>query len=397
MSRPRWCPSVPRAASLCPAVAAAGALALLAGCGSESSETSSASTPAGAPAAAPASGVDAVKTEVAALLKPTNRFVAPGPAVDASSLKGKTVWFIPLAATIPTFGVEGKGIDDAAKALGITIKVCDGNFTPAAASACISQAARAGADGMIVDAIAPAGVGPALKLAKSKKLPTVLVYGVEGEKGPLQQYVSVDDKLAHTLAAKWIIADSGGKADILASVVEGDPSAEQAARDGGLAELDSKCPDCKVDTFTSTPTTVDGIPATTSTALLKNPQVQYGFPEFNFLFPGFQRGAQQAGKASKLKLVSSSQDLASMKRVKSGVQAADAGTNRNYAGWTAMDAYVRMALGKPAQTKQFVPGRIFDKTNIDSVPVTEAGSKSGEWFGPTDAYTQGFETLWGLG
>lgn len=371
---------------------------LAAGCGSSddssdggSAKTASATTTTASAGSSPTAAVEAL---VAKYRKPSNAFVAPGPAVDASSLKGKTVWFIPLGAVIPALGVEAKGIEEAAHGLGITVKTCDGKLQPAAASSCISQATKSGADGILIDSVTPQTVTTALRAAEAKKIPVVQMFGVQGTNGPYTQFVSLEDRQSHAIAADWIIADSKGKANVVTSTSVGDLAAENTVKNGGGAEFASKCPDCVVTNVNITPTTVESLTAATSTALLKNPKVNYGLPEFDFLVPLFQRGVQQAGRTAKMKVVSTNGVLSSMQLVKSGKQAADGAGNRNYGGWEAMDAYVRLALGKPAPTKQFIPPRVFDSTNIGTVPLTEAASKSGEWFGDV-GYKQDFLKLWG--
>jgi ribose transport system substrate-binding protein len=372
-------------------LAAAG---LAAGCGSSSSSTSSvaAAKASTSGAASPTSAVDKL---VADHMKPNNAFRAPGPAVDAKSLKGKTIWFIPLGAVIPVLGVEAKGIQEAAEGLGVTVKTCDGKLQPAAAASCIKQATDSGADGILIDSVTPQTVAPALKAAAAKKVPVVQMFGLKGDASTYTQYVSLQDVTAHALAADWIIADSKGKANVLATKVVGDAAATNTYVSGGAKQFQQSCPDCKIAEVTSTPTTVPAITASTSSAFLKHPNITYGFPQFDFLAPLFARGAQQAGKTQKIKLVSTNAALSSMKLVKSGQQAADAATNRNYGGWLAVDAWIRMALGKAPQTGDFMPSRIFDKTNIGSVTLTEAASKSGEWFGDT-AYKQQFLKSWGV-
>jgi ribose transport system substrate-binding protein len=379
------------------ASAAVAAAALTAGCGSSdnssdgAAKASSASTSTASAGSSPTAAVEAL---VAKYRKPSNAFVAPGPAVDASSLKGKTVWFIPLGAVIPALGVEAKGIQEAAAGLGITVKTCDGKLQPAAASSCISQATKSGADGILIDSVTPQTVTTALRAAEAKKIPVVQIFGVQGQNTAYTQYVSLEDRQSHAIAADWIIADSKGKANVVTSTSVGDLSAENDVKAGGGAEFASKCPDCDVTNVNITPTTVESLTAATSTALLKNPKIDYGLPEFDFLVPLFQRGVQQAGRTAKMKVVSTNGVLSSMQLVKSGKQAADGAGNRNYGGWQAMDAYVRLALGKPAPTKQFIPPRVFDATNIGTVSLTEAASKSGEWFGDL-GYKQDFLKLWG--
>lgn len=378
------------------ATGAVATAALAAGCGgSDGSSSAAPAAKAGTATASADSPVAAVEALVAKYRKPSNAFVAPGPAVDASSLKGKTVWFIPLGAVIPALGVEAKGIQEAAAGLGITVKTCDGKLQPAAASSCISQATKSGADGILIDSVTPQTVTNALRAAEAKKIPVVQMFGVQGQNTAYTQYVSLEDRQSHAIAADWIIADSKGKANVVTSTSVGDLAAENTVKNGGGAEFASKCPDCKVTNVNITPTTVESLTAATSTALLKNPKIDYGLPEFDFLVPLFQRGVQQAGRTAKMKVVSTNGVLSSMQLVKSGKQAADGAGNRNYGGWQAMDAYVRLALHKPAPTKQFIPPRVFDATNIGSVNLTVAASKSGEWFGDL-GYKKDFLKLWGV-
>lgn len=381
------------------ATAAVATAALAAGCGSSDDNSSAAapapaSTAAATTTAAAASPVAAVEALVAKYRQPSNAFVAPGPAVDASSLKGKTVWFIPLGAVIPALGVEAKGIQEAADGLGVTVKTCDGKLQPAAASACISQATKSGADGILIDSVTPQTVTTALRAAAAAKIPVVQMFGVAGTNDATTQFVSLEDRQSHAIAADWIIADSKGKANVVTSTSVGDLAAESTVKNGGGAEFASKCPDCTVTNVNITPTTVESLTAATSTALLKGPKIDYGLPEFDFLVPLFQRGVQQAGRTSKMKVVSTNGVLSSMQLVKSGKQAADGAGNRNYGGWQAMDAWIRLALGKPGPTKQSIPPRVFDATNIGTVKLTESASKSGEWFGDL-AYKQDFLKLWG--
>ena len=115
-----------------------------------------------------ADGLAAAKGDVAAHRKKSGAFVPPGPAIDATSLKGKSVWYIPVGAAVPVFQVEAHGIKQALAKLGMTYKTCDGKFLPAAAAACITQAVNAGAAGIIPDSVDPATVGTALAAAKEQ-------------------------------------------------------------------------------------------------------------------------------------------------------------------------------------------------------------------------------------
>lgn len=381
-------------------VASVAVIALAAGCGSNDGKTASVASSGGTSAAstqASPAGTDlsAIQAIVDKARQPSNTFVAPGPPVNAKSVRGKTIWFIPLAATVPAFAQEQRGLADAAKALGVTLKVCDAKFTPAGASACMNQAANSGASGIFVDAVAPNLTAPALRAVAVKKVPVVEIYAkrvVPATK--LLQYVDMRDIDTHRVVASWIIAHSKGKATILTSSVAGDPAATHGAVSGGFAEIKQKCPDCKMYNITSTPTTVDGLTASASSAALRHTDITYGFPQYDFLFPPFVRGLQQSAKARGITLVSSDFDVAALKRVKGGQEAATAAQNRNYGGWLAMDQWLRMVLGKAPAKDVPLPVRLFDKQNIASAELTDTALLTGSLYGPT-TYTQSFLKLWG--
>src|SRR3954454_4366220 len=257
------------------AALALAATGLLAGCGDD------ASSPANTSTAARSSDGPAVAKLVEQRKQPSNQFKAPGPPVDASSLKGKTIWFVPLGAVIPVLGVEAQGIEEAAEGLGVTVKTCDGKLQPAAAASCIKQASDSGADGILVDSVTPETVAPALKAAEAKGIPVVQIFGRKGQDSEHTRYVSLQDVTAHSLAADWIIADSGGKANVLASKVLGDAAATNTFVNGGGKRFEQAGPGCEVATVTTTPTTAESLTASTSSALLKTANVTYGFPQFD--------------------------------------------------------------------------------------------------------------------
>jgi ribose transport system substrate-binding protein len=366
---------------------------------SAGASTSASTTEAPAPAAsstasADAGGVEAAQAAVEQGRQEVTGFTAPGPALDATSLSGGSIWYIPVSASIPALQIEAAGIKEGAEAAGLKYETCDGKFVPASASACIKQAVNAGATGIITDSVDPATVGPALASAKAKQIP-VIAANAQGTASEDLQFVSMGDVESQPLAMNWIIADSQGDANILAVTISGDGNTVKAA-DVGLDELKKNCPECQYDEVALPVSQIPKIPENTSSALLKNPDVNYGFPEFDFLAPQFQRGMQQAGRTNKLKMVSTNAVLSQMQQIKSGKQVADIGANRNYIGWTAMDRLLRMKLDLEPPTEAPAPVRVFDETNIDSIDLSEGAAADGSWWGPT-TYKDEFKKLWGLG
>jgi ribose transport system substrate-binding protein len=336
----------------------------------------------------------AIKAKVQALLGPANKFVAPGPALQAGSLAGKSVWFVPVSSEIPVLAVEFQALQDAAKTVGISLHVCDGKLTPAIEAACINSAVSAGAAGIISDGVGVPAVQTAVSNATAHGV-QILAMGEVGTDSKNLRYFDLGDTASQAAAADWIMADSGGKANVLVTVDTDDAGASHDVDAGSKPEFSTHCPGCTVTTAGYTTGTASSLNTLISSALLRDRQADYALANFDFLIPLMRNGAQTAGLASQLKFVGIEAALSSMQLVKSGEQAADAAANRNYGGWAAMDAMLRMLLGKPAPTTNFLPVRIFDATNIDTIgPLTNAAASSGSWFGSTD-YPRKFAQLWG--
>jgi ribose transport system substrate-binding protein len=368
-----------------------------AACGSDSDSSSGSSSAATTPAANASSedsGLAAAKAAVEKGRQEVTGFTAPGPTLDASKLKGGSLWYIPVSASIPVLHVEAKGIQESAAALGMKFETCDGKFVPASASACIKQAVNAGATGIITDSVDPTTVGPALAAAKAKKIPVVAANS-QGTPSADIQFQSMGDIESQPLAMNWIVADSGGKANVLAVTISGDANTAKSA-DLGEQQLEKSCPACDYDEVALPVAQIPKIPENTSSALLKNQKATYGFPEFDFLAPLFARGVKQAGRVSKIKMISTNAVLSQMQLVKSGTgQVADIGANRNYIGWTAVDRLLRMKLGLEPPTDAPAPVRVFDSTNVDSLQMTQSAATDGSWWGPT-TYKDEFKKLWGI-
>ncbi len=342
-----------------------------------------------------ASTVADVKASVAKYLEPSNTFVAPGAALDKGKLPTSgSFWYVSLSQEIPVLSIEQDALKQAAAVLGMTVNICDSKFQPAVASSCVNSAIDAGAKGIFTDSIATESIGTAVTNAAKAGIPIVALSAI-GSNTKAVTYHSNGDQLSHAVAAQWIVADSNAKAQVLQTKVQDDPGAIDDI-DSGSAPVFAKCAACKVTHVSYTAQTVPSVPSVVSTGLLRNPDVNYGFPQFDFLVPLYKAGVQTAGYTNKLKVVSTNAVLSDMQLIKSGGQAADAGSNRNYSGWNAMDTMLRMLQGLPVSDKSTVPVRVFDKTNIDSVKLTKEAAESGEWFGPLD-YQKDFAKLWGLG
>lgn len=372
---------------------------LAAACGSSS--PSSTGSPSGASSAA---GLSRAKAVVDQLRQPTTNFPAPGPPINASSLKGKSVWYVPISLSVPVFAIGNNALQAALGKVGITEHSCSGEANPSATAACVNQAVARNAGAIITDAVPVALAANAFANAQSHHIPVLVADQLPppaGAPGAVHGYGN--DQLAYSpqqaaalveAEAYWTIADSGGKANVLFEPYTDSPSTLSYAI-STQAVFKRDCPGCAVTIQKIGLANASLVPSQTSAALLSHPGTQYVLPEFDALLQANEAGIQQAGFAGKVKVVTSAGDLPALQAIKSGRIAVDAGENFPYEGWDNADEVMRMMLGKPIVMEK-PPLRLFDSTNVSSLRLTPADQASGSWYG-SQGYMTMFEHLWGVG
>jgi ribose transport system substrate-binding protein len=379
------------------AVIAIGAL-LAAACGNSSKTASVASS------ATSSAGVARAKAVVAKLSQPTQSFRAPGPPINAKSLSGKSVWYIPISLSVPDFSIGNASLTTALSKVGIAEHSCSGEANPSATSACINEAVARNAGAIVTDAIPVALAANAFASAESHHIPVLVVDQLPpgaGTPGAVRGYGN--DKLAYSplqaaslvsAEADWTIADSNGKANVLLEPYTDSPSTlSYDLTTEGVFKQD--CPACQLSVQKIGLADASLAPSQTSSALLSHQGVQYVLPEYDALDQGVLAGVQQSGFAQKVKVATSGGDLPALEAIRAGHLSLDVGESFPYEGWANADEAMRMMLGKPIVTEK-PPLRMFTRANVGSVSLTPAAQASGSWYG-SDAYTTMFEHLWGVG
>ena len=384
--------------------AAITAAAVLAACSSSSSSSSSSSAPASSSATASSTasaaggtsaGLAKAQQMVTQLEATTTNYPVPTASIPGvSSLKGKTVYYIPLVQFIPGFVVTAATMKTALAKVGMNLQICNGNGQPSAVAACVQQATGAGAAGIITDAIPYGMAQNALDAAKAKGIPIIITdqYPPSGnENTDAVTYVpGVVDQPSQV--AWWIIANSQGKANAILAQ-ESDSPSSIAYVQNSLAIYKQNCPGCTVTVKSITATTNSQLASDTSANLLSNPNATYYYTEFEDSLDPTVQGIQQSSKTNiSLSVAGGSVDGLGRLKSNSMVKAVVA-VDQAYAGWALTDEILRMAT-KTAPADEPFPSRLFTAQNIGSIQVTTADQASGVWFGDT-SYQSAFEKLWG--
>src|SRR5215510_12012962 len=196
-----------------------------------------------ASAAVPADVANRIKT-----YKAIPKFVQPGPPIDASKAKGKTIFIIPESSSIPFINTIDDSIVRVAKMLGIKTTIYTNQAQPSQWAAGMNQAVAQKPDLiMLQGAPDPRVLQPQLIAAKKAGIPVLVTHFFE-ESDPMPPNVTalvrVQFNQAARLEADWTSVDSGGKANAVVVTSKEVPIAKGML--DAMKQEFSKCSGCKV-------------------------------------------------------------------------------------------------------------------------------------------------------
>jgi ribose transport system substrate-binding protein len=378
----------------CLAVAAIGTAA----CGGTSSSSSSDPSSSSASASSSTSGVSsAISAELTKYSAPATTYPAVAPVSGVSALKGKTVWWVPIGASIPTLAAVGNAMQSALAHEGIKLQTCDGKLLPTTIASCLSEAASQGASGVVTGFVDYQLVPTAFNNLVAHHIP-VLVAGEspDGGKTSTAQLgfypTRPADDLMQKLDLESVIANSGGKAHILYVGVTDSPETKQEAAYAKTFTAQG-CPGCSFTEIDYNTAAINKLSSAVSAALVSNPNTNYVVCEVDACSPLAVAGIETAGYKTKVKLASSNGNLDSLQRIKAGnVQFTDTGVSATYFGWQFADGIIRMLTGTPPVPTLTVE-RVFTKDNVSGLSLTPAAYATMAWYG-SNAFEQKFLAAW---
>ncbi|PRZ44000.1 monosaccharide ABC transporter substrate-binding protein (CUT2 family) [Antricoccus suffuscus] len=319
-----------------------------------------------------------------------------------ASLKGKSIWYVPLGGSLPIFQGFGVGVKQAAEAAGMTVHVCDGQLVPTTEASCLNQAATQGASAVIGGYIDYVDVPTAYDSLITHQIPALIAgEPPSGGKTSSAQIAFYDATKASTqaseLAINSVIADSAGNAHILYMGIT-DTKSTAATANAAKSFTAKSCPGCTFDLVMYNTANLNKVASLASAALISHPNTNYVVVEVDSGEPAVIQGIQSAGFANKVKLTAISGTLPTLQKIASGqppVQLSDVGSSPVYTGWQWVDAVIRMMKG---QTPDFTPPvtRLFTKDNVAGLTLTPDAYASNAWYGP-DTFQSTFKKAWGVG
>ncbi|WP_017522490.1 substrate-binding domain-containing protein [Pusillimonas noertemannii] len=329
-------------------------------------------------------------------------FTPPGPPLDASKLKGKTISIQMIDGRIGAIKDVADAVQEAAAQAGLKTTVFDAKSSPVRMQQGFQEAINAGADAIVNDGDVVQIIANQIKAAKDKGIPTVEainsppVVGVPGQGSDPNTFgnVAPDAFLAGQLSAAAAVVNTEGKAQVVimnTSEVSASPTIVK-----GMKDVLERCPDCSIVQITDTPleqwsTALTGLAATT---VRSKPQVNYLLPIYSDMGIFAAAGIQQAGATGRVHIASFNGTPAAQALVKKGdIYAVNTAEDHEFIGWAVVDQAMRGMLGmEPAHP--IAPIRYVGTKDLKDIDTSSSKALSLALFG--DDYKEGFLKLWGL-
>lgn len=381
------------------------------GCGSGStdkSDSTSTSTSTASASTTTSSGGDtsgAVVPGVPTLAELAKGFETVPPATSPPGAKGKTVWWVECGAAAAACSVPAQAAQQAAKTLGINLKVIDGKLNVEGGYLnAIRTALAAKADAIVLYGMGCPQVIPGLKEAKKQGVPVLGVETPDCDLPPSttgQKLLTADLNYSPSIpsteaffkqwgktGADYIINLTNGKAKLIYN--QGTDSVFPLV-DEGFREEFAKCKTCEiVDTITYV--AADQVPNGPWTqkfraSLVKHPEANSTFtaPDFHMVALGGLQAVKQTNP--KMIVVAGAGSAAGLDAVRNGQIAADPGvTDPEWTGYAGVDAVNRLLNGAPQVTE-----------GVGQVTVTKDHNlppKGGEFYESPVPWKAAYEKAW---
>jgi ribose transport system substrate-binding protein len=390
-----------RAATRALATAAAVALVVSACSSSTATPTAApATTVIGtqAPASAAGTGADLayVQAQIAKYSAiPT--FVAPGAAIDISTLKGKTIFNVPQTSSIPFLETTIQSMGTIVKSIGLNWVDYPTTGQPSQWVQGISQAINTKADAIALNVVDPRLVGPQIDQAKAAGIPSVSLqfYDVsQVSQAPANVAAVRADNFgpAARLEADWTISDTNGNADVLV-VGNNEVLSSVAMIDAIKDEFATRCPACKV-TYLNVPATdwATKVQPDVASALVQDPNINYIIPIYDALTQFVAPAITAGGMEGKVHLSTFNGTPFALDMIRTGdIVTMDIGEDLDWLAYANIDELSRAMLGQPGLASENNALRVFTKAN-----VSEAGNPATFNLGFGNSYVTGYKQLWGV-
>ena len=322
-----------------------------------------------------------------------------GPQSTPTPPKDVKLALVACAGTIAGCVAPLDGAVAAAKDLGWTSTMYDGQGDPVAQNKVVTQAINAGATAILLGGIDPAQIGSALELAASKKIPVgSITQGIAPGNG-IAFDVGGDYVQSGVIMGSWIVADSKGAAVVLPT--NDKEFASTVTIVNSAIDTVKKCQGCALkDTLFFTGSQIgNGLGQQIASALQREPDVNYVIGAFDPAVSDMVPAINNVGIGDRIKIISNVGLTQNLQFIKDGnIQAADVVYDNTYEGYAAVDQLIRVLTGAELyKTPGVTDPRFAYNQNVPQHLVTKenVGDPTVLWTAKNDAVKH-YRELWGV-
>ncbi len=330
----------------------------------------------------------------AAMSEPS--FTPPGPSVDATSLKGKLIFTIPVSTAIPFCSVVDQQMATFAERLGLQFQSWQSNAQLAQwAQGFTSAQERKASLVNVACGLDPATVAPQIQQTLAAQIPVVAGHTYapgQPQLAGLSGIVYGAYIPAAKLEADWIIRQTDGAADVL--VITSPAAANSPFIQKALeAEFAQYCPACKARYVGVNPADwPTKIGPQVQSAILADPSLNYVLPIYDGMVQFVVPSIVATGATDRVKVTSFNATPAVLDMIRTGnVVTFDIGEDTTWLAGAIIDQDLRVLLHKPLIENYAAGLRAFTKENVAAAGVP---AKFATGYGESAA--NGYAALWGL-
>ncbi|MDE0193971.1 MAG: substrate-binding domain-containing protein, partial [bacterium] len=323
--------------------------------------------------------------------------VGPRTPLSATPESGKTlIW---IECPTPGCVLVGNGITDAAAHLGWTVDRIGHDLTPEGTAGAMAQAVAQNPDAVLISGSVNAFYEDSLATLNERGVPVIDSSSVNEVGGADNGIYGMVQGIPQTTAygqvlASWIVADSGGNANLLVFNVPDVPVL--TGFNAGIGEVMAEtCANCTVEIVDVSFADLLGgnVPGLVVSALQANPDADYVACGFGDLCIGVTGAIAEAGLADRVQLTGALPNAGDFAAIAAGEEAAFVAAPEYMIGWRKVDILAAFFVGDDlgeAQTA-LLPMQVItpETTGI----VRDSG---GNYIGVAD-YEAQFLARWGLG
>jgi ribose transport system substrate-binding protein len=375
-------------------VAAAPAVLLCAFVASSATAASSASSSSATGSAAAACPGLAHAQQQLAKYSAVPKFTTPGPPLSVKKLKGKLIFLIPAASTIPFNQILDNTAVQVAKSVGVKLTVFENQGQPSQWVQGVNEAIAEHASALIMTDIDPRTIAPQMTALHNAHIPVILDSTYDQiDKRFQSKSVAASIPSPYHLAGE-LVADSAIVATNCQANVLYLQSAEflnfQYETPGVVAEFTKYCPTCDL-TVVDVPFLdwATQLQSDTTSALLANPKINWVIPGVDAMYENVQPGIASTSRTG-IQVSTFNGTPFALTDIATGTAVySDAGEPLAWKAYATLDQTFRVLLGmKPVAEN--TPIRVFTKAN-----VAAAGNPAAYTQGYGKSYVHGFLKLWG--